>query len=313
MPKITVRSYEGCDLIPVLSIWNRALHRDPMTEGRFVRSILADPDFWPGEDSGFFVATVAGKPAGFLRAIVRRWPNDRVGVEPEFGYLPVMAVDPDCRRKGVGGALLDAALGYFKRHKRRHIWVCGNSGSAPGYVFPGVDTDAYPAALALMLKAGFVVDHEPVGMLGEIIDFDVAAFEKKAWETGEDVKVETLTPGRVTDFFTFLAAAFPGDWNIAARNKIRAGGMGDMLIAIVKNEVVGYCQWDGEHFGPFGVAEKARNKKVGAKLFTEAVKRIRDADGRTVWFNWADPDAARFYERFGLHATRRFAILRKDV
>ncbi len=313
MTKITVRPYEGSDLKPVLSIWNRALHRDPMTEVRFVRSILADPDYWPGEDSGFFVATMAGKPAGFLRAIIRRWPNDRVGVEPELGYLPVMAVDPARRREGVGTALLDAALAYFKRHKRRRVWACGNSGSAPGYVFPGVDKDAYPAALALMLNAGFVVDHEPVGMLGEIIDFDIAAFHKKAWETGKDVKIETLTPERVTDFFTFLSAAFPGDWNIGARNKIRSGGMGDMLIAIVKNEVIGYCQWDGEHFGPFGVAEKARNKKVGAKLFTEAVKRIRDADGRTVWFNWADPDAARFYERFGLHATRRFAIVRKDL
>ncbi len=52
MPKITVRPYEGSDLKPVLSIWNRALHRDPMTEGRFVRSILADPDFYAPDELG---------------------------------------------------------------------------------------------------------------------------------------------------------------------------------------------------------------------------------------------------------------------
>ena len=85
------------------------------------------------------------------------------------------------------------------------------------------------------------------------------------------------------------------------------------LIAILEGKIVGYCQWEGEHFGPFGVAEAARNKKVGAKLFTEAVKRIRQADGRTVWFNWADEDAARFYKRFGLGVTRSFAIMRKDL
>jgi hypothetical protein len=76
---------------------------------------------------------------------------------------------------------------------------------------------------------------------------------------------------------------------------------------------VGYCQWDGEHFGPFGVREGLRGKRIGAKLFVEAMRRIKEADGRTVWFNWADPDAARFYNRYGLDATRQFAIMRLDM
>jgi len=313
MVDLSVRPYRGTDLRPVVSIWNRALKRDPITEDRFVSSILADPDFRPGDDSGFFVAELGGSIAGFLRAIIRRWPNDRVGLEPEDGYIPFLAVDPDLQRRGIGAALLKAALEYFQRHERKRVWVCGNTGSAPGYTFPGVDKDLYVGALALFEKFGFVIDHEPVGMLGEVVDFDVEAHQKMAWETGTDVVVATLTAERVPDFFDFLAAAFPGDWNIAARAQIRSGRMNDILIALVDNEVVGYCQWDGEHFGPFGVAEKARNKKIGAKLFVEAVRRIRENDGRTVWFNWADPDAARFYERFGLHATRRFAILRKDL
>jgi mycothiol synthase len=89
--------------------------------------------------------------------------------------------------------------------------------------------------------------------------------------------------------------------------------MDEVLIARLNGEVVGYCQWEGEHFGPFGVRGDVRGKKIGAKLFVEAVGRIKAADGRTVWFNWADPDAARFYQRFGLEVTRRFAILRLDM
>ncbi len=313
MSALQIRTYQGSDLSAVLSIWNRALTRDPITESRFVQTVLADPDFWPGEDSGFFVAERGGVPVGFLRAIIRRWPNDRVGLEPEDGYIPVLAVDPGQQRAGAGTALLDTAIGYFLRHGRRRIWVCGNTGSAPGYVFPGVDKDVYAGALSLFQKKGFVIDHEPVAMLGEIVDFDVELYCRKAWETGGEVVVETLTPERVADFLAFLAEAFPGDWNMAARAQIKSGRMKDVLIALLDGRIVGYCQWDGEHFGPFGVAESARNQRVGAKLFTEAVRRIRESDGRTAWFNWADPDAARFYERFGLHATRRFAILRKDL
>jgi len=336
MKDTVIRTFVGADVEPVIAIWNRALKRDPINTGRFVSWLFGDPDYWPGDDSGFFVAVRDGRPAGFVRAILRRWPNDRVGLEPRDGWIPVMAVDPERQHSGVGLALLESALDYLRKAGRKRVWVCGNTGSAPGYVFPGVDKDAYPGALALLKRAGFVVDHEPVAMSGPIVDFDVETFHRQAWEgeapafakpasagegrpaephpkTGGDIQVASLTPQRVQDFMDFMARAFPGDWNIAARAKVRAGALHEVLIASLGADIVGYCQWEGEHFGPFGVAAEARNRKVGAKLFTEAVRRIRAADGRTVWFNWADEDAARFYGRFGLKVTRRFAILRKDI
>jgi mycothiol synthase len=100
---------------------------------------------------------------------------------------------------------------------------------------------------------------------------------------------------------------------MVGRIKVNSGTLDEILIALLNGKIIGYCQWEGEHFGPFGVSEKARNKRVGAKLFTEAVRRIRQAEGRTVWFNWADENAARFYGRHGLKETRKFAILRKDL
>jgi GNAT superfamily N-acetyltransferase len=313
MSAITIRSFRGTDLGPIVEIWNRALRRDPIDVGRFTSWLLGDPDYWPGDDSGMFVAERGGKPVGFARAILRRWPNDRVGTEPDNGWIPVMAVDPSAQRQGIGKALLERCLDYLRKAGRKRVWVCGNTGSAPGYVFPGIDKDAYPVALAMFKKAGFVVDHEPVAMSREVIDFDPQAYHEQAWATGRDITVETLTPERVQDFLVFMASAFPGDWNIAARAKIRTGRLGEVLIARRGDAIVGYCQWEGEHFGPFGVASAERNTRIGAKLFNEAVRRIRAADGRTVWFNWADPDAARFYGRFGLHATRHFAILCREL
>jgi mycothiol synthase len=236
-------------------------------------------------------------------------PNDRLGMEPEDGFIPYLAVDPGQQRTGVGTALLGAALDYFNRHGRKRIWVCGTTTSAPGSISPGVDVDAYAPALALFEKHGFVVDQQGFSMSREVVDFDVAAFERWAWESGGEIKVETLTPARVQDLLEFLAVSLPGSWNLAARGKIQSGGLGEMLIALSGDKIVGYCQWSGEHFGPFGVAPNLRGQRIGAKLFTESVRRIRAADGRTVWFNWADEKAKRFYDRFGLHVTRRFSVL----
>ena len=308
-----IRTLAGSDVKDILAVWNRALRRDPMTEGRFVAGILADPDYWAGDDSGFFVATMNDRPVGFLRAIIRRLPNDRMGLEPEVGWIPIVAVDPDHQRAGIGTALMETALAYFRRHGRKHIWVCGGSGSAPGYIIPGVDKDLYSGGLALFRKAGFKANRESESMAREIVDFEVDKFRAEAWATGSDVRIVSLVPELVQDFVEFLADAFPGDWNSAARAKLRAGLLHEVLVAVVGGRVVGYCQWEGEHFGPFGVKEDCRGRRVGAKLFVEAVQRIREADGRTVWFNWAEEKAARFYRRFGLKATRRFVIFEKEL
>lgn len=313
MSDIALVPFAGTHLDDVVAVWNRALPRDPIDTGRFVAWLLGDPDYWAGADSGMFVAQQRGQVVGFARAIVRRWPNDRAGLEPETGWIPVLAVDPAHQRQGIGQALLERAVGYLQAAGRRRIYVCGNSGSAPGYVFPGVDRDVYAAALHLFTKLGFTVDHEAVAMSRETIDFDLASYHAAAWATGGDLVIEGLTPARAQDFLDFLATAFPGDWNIAARAKIRAGRLHEVLIARRGETVLGYCQWEGEHFGPFGVVPDQRSQRIGAKLFVEAVRRIRAADGRSVWFNWADPDAARFYARFGLRPTRRFAILRRDL
>jgi len=313
MNSIEIRPLADADLPALVAVWNRALTQNPLTLERFARIVLADPDYWPGADSGFLVAVRHGQVVGFLRAIIRRHPNDRLGLEPEDGWMPYFAVDPAAQRHGSGTALLQAALDYFTRHHRRRVWVCGTPTSAPGSLFPGVDTKTQAPARALLEKHGFVVDQHGFSMSRAVVDFDVAAFAKWAWETGPEIRVEPLTPPYLTEFFEFLATGLPGSWNLAAREKVRAGGLGEMLIARRGDRLVGYCQWSGEHFGPFGVDPAIRQQRVGAKLFTEAVRRIRAADGRTVWFNWADERARHFYDRFGLHVTREFAVLRKTL
>jgi GNAT superfamily N-acetyltransferase len=314
MSPITIRTMRGHDISGVLSVWNRALTRDFMSEDRFVRIIMADSDYRPGDDSGFFVAvTRSDQPVGFMRAIIRHWPNDRLGLESEDGWIPYMAVDPSHQRRGIGAALLGAALDYFARHGRQRVWVCGTPTSAPGSTVPGVDVKAYPAALTLFEKAGFVVDQHGFSMARSITDFDDQGYRRSAWRSHPEVEIHPLTPHDVQAFLVFLAESLPGAWAIAGRSKVGSGALHEVLIATWNDRITGYCQWTGEHFGPFGVAPEARNKQVGAKLFTEAIGRIREAGRRRVWFNWADENAKRFYDRFGLHVTRRFAVLRKDL
>ncbi|CAN5164265.1 hypothetical protein BH09SUM1_BH09SUM1_25430 [soil metagenome] len=311
-----IRPIQGRDTETVVALWNRALPRDTTTTERFAKWLFADPDFDVHTGDGAWVAEENGKVAGFIRAVKRTMPNDRIGPEENLGWMPVLFVAEEHRRKGIGDALITKALDWHKSRKTKRIWLCGNSGSAPGYIFPGVDIDTYPAALALYKKHGFVVDREAVSMSGPLLDFDVEAKRKAALAAGaaQNISVETLRPETVMAFLSFLRTSFPGDWNAAARNKIKGGGMSQILIAMNGDKAVGYCQYESDgHFGPFGVDESMRGKGVGALLFLESCRRMKDLDIRHAWFNWADPDAARFYSRLDIFPTRRFAVMRKDL
>lgn len=315
MSEIIIRSVKSDDSAEIVELWNKTLFRDTTTVGRFVKWLFLNPDFDPITLEGCWIAEKDKKIIGFARGIIRTMPNDGLGLEEKNGWIPVMFVAPEYQRQGIGSTIFEKMLEYFKKNNRKHIFICGNTGSAPGYVFPGVDKDAYPSGLNFFMKKGFVIDHEPVAMSRSIIDLDYQKYYKDAWQEGtnEGMRVEALTPNMLLPLLKFLKKSFPGDWNMALRNKLKSGSMDEVLIAVYNDEVVGYCQWDGEHFGPFGVAAHIRGKKVGAKIMVEAMRRIKATDGRTIWFNWADPDAARFYSRLDYQPTRRFAILRKDL
>lgn len=306
-----IRIATGKDTAEIVALWNRVLPRDTTTEERFAKWLFADPNYDIDTGEGAWVAEIDGRIVGFIRAIKRLIPNDARGMESDDGWMPVLFVDPGHGRKGIGTALLQKALRFHQDRGTKRIILCGGAGSAPGYLFPGVDIDVYTPALRFLLKHGFVVQNEPISMSGSLLDFDSDAQARKSIP---GVSVETLQPSTVMPFLQFLRQAFPGDWNTVARNKIKAGGMSQVLIAVAEDKVLGYCQWESDgHFGPFGVDASMRSKGLGAVLFAEACRRLKAADVRNVWFNWADEDAARFYRRFGLQQTRRYALLRKEL
>eukprot|EP01105_Mastigella_eilhardi_P023160 TRINITY_DN5796_c0_g1_i1.p1 TRINITY_DN5796_c0_g1~~TRINITY_DN5796_c0_g1_i1.p1 ORF type:complete len:575 (+),score=143.66 TRINITY_DN5796_c0_g1_i1:49-1773(+) len=308
---VTVRGFRGGrDLEGVHAAWNAALcAADTISAGRLAAWLLGDANF---DADGMLLAVAGEEVVGFVRAVVRRTPNENLGLETDLGFMPVMAVVPAWQRRGVGTQLWRAAVAYFRREGRSLVWVSGKTGSAPGYVFPGVDVDAYAGAAAFLTKMGCTVHHRPVSMLGLLAQMDLGR-QLAAARADERCEVVELSAGLCVGFFKFMRAQFPGDWITAARAKIQAGRFSEVLVAIDQGEVVGYCQWEGEHFGPFGVAETHRNKGLGSRLFLEAASRISQAEGRTVWFNWADEAAARFYGRHGLKSFRNFAIMTLDL
>jgi ribosomal protein S18 acetylase RimI-like enzyme len=309
-----IRPFRGTDLGALLRVWNAALPRDAVTERRLLAQVLLDPNV----DEGFLVAEAGGEVIGFVLGIVRREPLPGSDLETERGWITAFGVRPDCQRAGVGTALFEAAFSFFRDAGRREVLI---SPYAPNYFVPGVDLAAYPAAGLFLERLGFETIARPLSMDANLVPLEVGpeVCAREEALRADGFLVRPLTIADVPEFLRFLAAAMPGDWLRHARELLHRVARGDatydqITLALQSpDRIVGYAQFEGEHFGPFGVAEGYQGRGLGTVLLARTLERMRQHGHHHAWLLWTSDDAARLYARFGFRETRRFAVMRKRL
>src|SRR3954470_23841024 len=111
----TIRPYQSDDLRGVLSVLAESMTADAISEAKFVRQVLLDHNF---RAEGAPVATVGDRVAGFCLAIARQVPLENAPPDADRGYITLMGVGPEFRRRGIGTALIDAAENYLRAQNR---------------------------------------------------------------------------------------------------------------------------------------------------------------------------------------------------
>jgi mycothiol synthase len=316
MDKLTIRPFSGSDLSAVVSLWNRCLTKDPITEERFWHLFVLDNNFDP---AGALVAELDGKPVGFLQAIVRKVPLGSLGLEPNKGFIPVFFVDPAFGRQSIGKALLDAGLAYLKAQGRTDVWVNGYS---PAYIFPGVD-DGYTEALSFLTKNGFTKFSSAVamGMSLEGVSTPARVREREAELAAEGYEVRLFRREDTLKLLAFVEEHF-AHWAPSMLDGLQHGNL-EVLVAFHNGEVVGFTQWENTYndppkgasgrFGPFGVRPDLRSKGIGAVTFYKLIERVAGQGSRYLWFGWAGGRNLHFYERAGCVITRQFHLFKKSI
>jgi len=311
---IKVRGYRSSDEGKLLDLWNIALPYDQIDRRTFHRKVLLDPNFDP---DWLLVAEVDGQVVGFCLCLIRKVPMEKVGLEPERGWITAFAVHPKWRRKGVGTSLLERALQLFSDANRKEVLI---SPYTPNYFVPGVDESNYAEGLNFLLRRGFEIINRPISMDANIVLFDYAPYverEERLREQG--IEVRNLKPNEIPDLMAFLKAHMPGDWVRHARDLLLdiTKGLGDydqFIVAWCKDEIVGYCQFEGEHFGPYGVRSDMQGRGIGTVLMAKCLETMKRKGHHNAWVLWtSDETAQKVYSRFGFKETRRFAILRKRL
>lgn len=314
MPPIVIRGYRSDDEPQLLAVWNAALPLDTIDAPTFRRKVLLDANFDPER---LLVAELDGRLAGFGLCLIRQVPLSGLDLEPERGWITAFGVHSDCRRQGIGAALLDRACAIFAEHGRKQVLIAPYT---PNYFVPGVDVRAYAEGVRFLQNRGFRIVNEALSMDANIVGLQVeglAGREARLAERG--IQVRAILPHELPDFAAFLAAYMPPDWLRHGRElmvDITRGLASEQQItlAVEGGQIVGFCLYEGEHFGPFGVREDRQGGGIGTVLLARCLMSMRAAGHHNAWVLWtSDHTAEHVYSRFGFSETRRFAILRMDL
>lgn len=304
--------YESCyDAESIAPLLASALPDEAIAPTRFLRQVVLDPNF---DRAGSWVALEEDdQPIGYALAMSRRVPIEGDFPDPDRGYITLLAVAPSFRGRGVGSRLLDLCERHLRDSGKK---TCLISSYSPGYFAPGVDVNAHADGLEFLKRRGYAEVYRPIAMETSIWDLAVPDFVSNAAP-----EVELLRDVESIDFptlFDFIRAEFGPDWVRFARESALRQLDGDrrtgLAVAMEKGVPVGFGHFDGERFGPIGVAKSHRGRRIGLLLMFDILAQQRERGYRVSWFLWSDDRTAeRLYSHANFRIVRRFALLKKEL
>jgi GNAT superfamily N-acetyltransferase len=314
-----IEPFHSQDLDELVGVWNRSLPADLISAARLEARVLLDPNF---REAFFLVARDEARIVGFALGIcgegfcyqAEQVPPERMGSR---AWILALAVEREHRGRDVGTALLRELEERFREAGKREVWIA----SYPtAYLVPGVDEAAYAEGLAFLQRKGYRVAYTALAMDASLWP---PAHQEGAIQAEQDLAAQgivfhTYAPRWLSPFRAFLRQEVPWDWEyLALRNLARLHegtfSAAQIHLAIHEGQVVGYCQYEGAHFGPFGVARGYQGRGIGTVLLARALYAMAQQGLHNAWVLWTGERAAALYARFGFQVSRRFAVLHKEV
>lgn len=294
------------------ALLRRSLWLDMLTEAEVMGQVWQDPDF----DPALLVTHERDEElAGAIFGVIRREKDATGGTERRVGYVKFIAVDPRYQRQGIGTGLLARLEERLAEKGVEEIRV---SGSAPCYLWPGVDV-RYTGAYCFFLARGYTRYSDAVNMRVDLATapLDTVADEKHLAEKG--IVVRRMEEGDREAVGTWIARTFGENWRwetLATLNRQPVAA----FIALQPDsppgeEVIGFAAYAGNRrnwFGPMGTDPRARKLGVGRTLLRLCLRDLREMGYTDAQIAWTGPVA--FYARtVEARMDRVFYLLRRSL
>jgi len=227
-----------------------------------------------------------------------------------LGFIKLLAVDPQHRRRGLGSALLAALEQRLSALGARHLRIAE---AAPNYLTPGVDL-RYQAAHEFFTARGYRPTAEACNMRVELSgrDFDTQREERELADHG--VVVRRATPADRAALQPVMQH-FGGTW--AQEVQVSLEQQPAMLhLALRAGDIVAFSACESNNlgtgwFGPMGTLPEARSLGIGRVLLCRCLADLQARGHTSAIIPWVAPSG--FYtQHVGAVIDRRFQRYEKD-
>jgi len=229
--------------------------------------------------------------------------------------IRVLAVDPAARRRGIGGALLDACCAAARADGATRLRTLDQPGN---YLAPGID-ERNTEAIGWLERRGWRRHGEPrLNVLVDVRDNPRVsagrAAELAERARGRGYEVRRARPGE-RELLDAVAAEFGGAWPFELARALGHEPAG-VHVACRDGAYCAFAAHDGNNrglgwFGPTGTWPAHRGNGLGEALLLACLVDVAAAHTRCE-VAWIGPRP--FYEKAaGISDERRFALLVRDL
>ncbi len=281
-----IRKFNESDIPAMLSLSNRHMEFDQLTEVLLREKILEDPTYDPDL---VFLYEVDDEPVGYIAGVTREIRGEKIG------YVKLMVVAQPYRRQGYGRELYQALEEALKKRGMQKIRVY----DVPfNYFMPGIDP-RYTPALAFFETMGFKrfadTSNMTVDLQGQ--SFDTQEEENKLLNEGIEIRRATYEDREA--LLKFIDEEFPL-WRHEVLNAYHSLPIA-IHIAILDGTIKAFSAHNGNNFGtgwfgPMGTHPDLRGKGIGGILLKRCLQDMKDWGLEKSIIPWVGP--IRFYSYY---------------
>ena len=299
-----IRNFKDKDMKEIISLWNRCMPYNQITEREFIKSILLDMNFDP---KGVFVYEKDKQIKGFIYATKRKVPIDvNADLESNKGWIVAISVDKE--EFEIAPQLIKKAEEFINNEYNRTIYACSYT---PNYFYQGINTK-YEDYVKLFNDMGYTVAETNCSMKVDLTKYTTPDFISSLKEKleNEGITFKKLSYENITSYLTFQKPS----WAHRFRRLLNENmDFNQISVAIYDNEVIG-CNIFGdphsekERFGPFGVRDDFQGKGIGKILLDDCLSEMKKRGLKYAWMqsSSAAEHVVKLYKKFGFEVTGEY-------
>ncbi len=274
-----IRELKKEDVGELLVLVNDGMKLDKFTFPLLEENTINDEDYAPELT---LLAIDDNKMVGFIMGVIREREDG------PMGYVKILCVDPEYRRKKVASELYGKIEIRFMEKGIKKIRVYE---AWPNYYMPGIDP-FYTEAICFFERNGYKKIGDTSNLKCELTGQDFSTYTEEDNLEAKEIKIIRASKEDYDRVMEWTAKNF-APWKFEITSAFQNDPI-SLHIAIEKEEMIAFSAYEANNkgtgwFGPMGTTEAARGKGVGGILLKKCLADMKKAGFKKAIIPWVGP------------------------